>query len=111
MASSNLCLHRGAVEISREQLAGYDAPPPEGRWFPLKHSKVIDTVGTTLEAAGYRIARERHAIARDGHRYFATMDLEAPLATGVSLAIGVRNSTDKSFPLGFCAGNRVFVCR
>src|SRR5262249_21207388 len=28
----------------------------------------------------------------------------------VKLAVGVRNSTDKSFPLGFCAGNRVFVC-
>jgi hypothetical protein len=28
----------------------------------------------------------------------------------VTLAVGLRNSVDKSFPLGFCAGNRVFVC-
>ena len=33
-----------------------------------------------------------------------------PIATGVSLAVGIRNSTDKSFPLGFCGGSRVFVC-
>jgi hypothetical protein len=28
----------------------------------------------------------------------------------VTLAVGVRNSVDKSFPLGFCAGSRVFIC-
>ena len=41
---------------------------------------------------------------------FATMDLTTPLADGVTLAVGVRNSIDKSLPLGFCAGSRVFVC-
>ena len=41
---------------------------------------------------------------------FSTMDLSTPLADGVTLAVGVRNSSDKSFPLGFCAGSRVFVC-
>jgi hypothetical protein len=32
------------------------------------------------------------------------------LCPGVSLAVGIRNSWDQSFPLGFCAGARVFVC-
>src|SRR4051794_22782675 len=41
---------------------------------------------------------------------FATMDLATPLGSGVALAVGIRNSTDKSLPLGFCAGSRVFVC-
>ena len=41
---------------------------------------------------------------------FATIDLTTPLADGVTLAVGVRNSIDKSLPLGFCAGSRVFVC-
>ena len=57
------------------------------------------------------VVRDRKlAVARDGRRFFGTLDLTAQLAPGVSLAVGVRNSTDKSFPLGFCAGNRVFVC-
>src|SRR5262249_47610898 len=34
----------------------------------------------------------------------------APIAGGVNLSVGVRNSIDKTLPLGFCAGNRVFVC-
>ncbi len=110
MASSSLVLHRGAVEVTRTQLANYEAPPPEGNWFPLKHAKVLDTVGTTLEASGYRIQKERLAVARDGHRFFGVLDLDSTLAPGVTLAVGLRSSTDKSFPLGFCAGNRVFCC-
>jgi len=29
---------------------------------------------------------------------------------GIALVVGVRNSTDKSMPIGFAAGERVFVC-
>ncbi len=110
MAQSSLVLHKGAVDVSREQLATFEAPPPEGRWFPLKHSTVVDSIGATLLAAGYQITREKFGVSRNGHRLFGTLDLATPLTSGVSLAVGIRNSTDKSFPLGFCAGNRVFVC-
>ena len=110
MATSTLVLHKGAVEVSRDKLAVITAPPPTARWFPLTHARVLDTVGQTLEASGYRIARERLAVARDGPRFFGTLDLDSALIPGVSLAVGIRNSTDKSFPLGFCAGSRVFVC-
>ena len=41
---------------------------------------------------------------------FATMDLSDRLVDGVTLAIGVRNSIDKSLPLGFMAGSRVGCC-
>jgi hypothetical protein len=43
-------------------------------------------------------------------QFFGTLDLDTTLVPGVSLAVGIRNSTDKTFPLGFCAGNRVFIC-
>ena len=49
MAETHLCLHKGAAEVAREQLAAIEAPPPQGRWFPLKHSKVLDTVCDTHE--------------------------------------------------------------
>jgi hypothetical protein len=71
---------------------------------------VIDTVAATLTDAGYEIRNQRFALARSDARMFATFDLGTSLAQGVALAIGVRNSFDKSFPLGFAAGSRVFVC-
>jgi hypothetical protein len=49
-------------------------------------------------------------VLRDGSRFFGTLDLKSPISEGISLAVGIRNSVDKSFPLGFCAGSRVFVC-
>lgn len=110
MSTSTLITHCGAQEVSRDELSVVEAPPPTETWFPLKHSQVLDAVGQTLESAGYRITREQLALARDGHRFFGTLDLSSTLAQGVQLAVGVRNSTDKSFPLGFCAGSRVFVC-
>jgi hypothetical protein len=72
---------------------------------------VVETVKSTLREAGYEIRKESYGVMRGGgSRFFGTLDLGTPLTSGVTLAVGVRNSTDKSFPLGFCAGSRVFVC-
>lgn len=108
--SSALMLHRGAVQVDRQALSSFEAPPPTDSWFPLKHSQVLEQVSTTLAASGYRITREQLGVARDSHRFFGVLDVDSTLAQGVTLAVGIRNSTDKSFPLGFCAGSRVFVC-
>jgi hypothetical protein len=110
MAQSALVLHKGAQTVSADELQRYVAPPPEGRWYPLAHARVVETVKTTLREAGYDIKKEQYGVMRDGTRFFGTLDLGAPLTSGVSLAVGVRNSVDKSFPIGFCAGSRVFVC-
>jgi hypothetical protein len=49
-------------------------------------------------------------LARKDARFFATLDLENEVCDGVRLAVGIRNSFDKSFPIGFCCGERVMVC-
>jgi hypothetical protein len=110
MFMSSLMLHAGGRLCSYAELHAITAPPPEGRWHPVAHATVLDTVTGTLEAAGYQIRDRKLAIAREGKRFFGTLDLMTPLVPGVALAVGIRNSIDKSFPLGFCAGSRVFVC-
>ena len=110
MVASNLCLHKGARLVELEELRSFPAPPPEGRWFPVAHCRVLDRVSDTLHDAGYRVQNRQLALSSDNARFFGTLDLATPLATGVCLAVGIRNSVDKSFPLGFCAGNRTFVC-
>lgn len=110
MVASNLCLHRGARLVNPEELRSFPAPPPEGRWFPVAHHRVLDRVAETLHEAGYAVQNQQLALSGDNARFFGTLDLATPLIPGVSLAVGIRNSVDKSFPLGFCAGNRVFVC-
>jgi hypothetical protein len=107
---SSLMLHAGGRLCSYAELHAVPTPPAEGRWHPVGHARVLDTVVATLQGAGYRVRDQKLALARDSKRFFGTLDLDTPLAKGVSLAVGVRNSIDKSFPLGFCAGSRVFVC-
>lgn len=110
MVTSNLCLHKGARIVGNDELRSIPAPPPEGRWYPVPHYRVLESVKETLEDTGYRVEGQQLALSRENARFFGTLDLATPVAEGVRLAVGIRNSVDKSFPLGFCAGNRVFVC-
>jgi hypothetical protein len=107
---SDLLLHAGGRLVTLDELTACKTPPPEGRWHPVSHVTVLDTVKETLRGAGYVIKAEKYGLARSDARFFGVLDLETPLATGVGLSVGVRNSVDKSFPLGFAAGSRVFVC-
>lgn len=110
MSNASLCLHKGARPVSREELALIKAPEATKTWFPVSHSKVLDKAEECLKKAGYQIKGMKLGVMRDGSRFFGVMDLEHTIADGVSLAVGVRNSIDKSLPIGFVGGSRVFVC-
>lgn len=110
MAQSVLIRSNGAQLVSEDELAEYKAPPPSGRWYPLSHSTVYARVKETLHEAGYEVTNQQLAVARDAKRFFGTIDLASPLAEGVTLSVGVRNSVDQSLPLGFVAGSKVLVC-
>ncbi len=110
MSTSTLIAHCGAQVVTRDELALVKAPEPTRTWYPLAHSAVLERVETTLKETGFRIEKETLAMTRAGARFFATLDLASTIVEGVTLAVGVRNSIDKSLPIGFAAGHRVFVC-
>ena len=110
MITSNLLLHRGARVVTREEVDQIAAPPETKSWFPLRHGLVLDTVLSTLTEASFGIKGMQLSLSSDNARFFGTLVLATPIAEGTTLAVGVRNSIDKTFPLGFCAGCRVFVC-
>jgi hypothetical protein len=105
-----LVLHAGGAVATMEQVQACPVPEQVGRYHPVPHDKVLDTVRETLHGAGFEPTKERLALSHQGKRFFAVLDLKSGLAEGVSLSVGIRNSLDKSFPLGFAAGSRVFVC-
>jgi hypothetical protein len=107
---SNLMLHSGGKVATLDEVRNVPTPAAVGRWHPTSHTTVLDSVRETLTGAGYIVRAEKYALARNDQRFFGILDLATPLVQGVSLSVGVRNSTDKSFPLGFAAGSRVFVC-
>jgi hypothetical protein len=50
-------------------------------------------------------------IQSQNKRFFEAIDLKTPLAEGIALSVGIRNSNDKSFPRGFCIVNRTILTR
>lgn len=107
---SHIMLHCGAKPVTREALALAEPPPRTETWVPVKHSLVLDLVAGMLEQSGFAIEKEQLGLTKDEHRFFGTLDLRNELVPGIRLAVGLRNSTDMTFPLGFCAGSRTFVC-
>jgi hypothetical protein len=107
--SGNLILHRGAREATIDQIAQVATPSPTNTWFPIPHLAVLEAVEETLSATAFNIQSRRLALSANDNQFFATLDLYAPVGPGVSLSVGIRNSIDKTLPLGFCTGNRVFV--
>lgn len=107
---TTLMTHCGASIVSRAQLDLIELPPATETWFPLSHSYVLDTVKDSLGKAGFEVRNTQLAVSRHGQRFFGTLDLTAPLGPGIHLAVGLRNSLDKSLPIGFAAGSKCFVC-
>lgn len=108
--SGTMVTHCGARDVSRNELICMDAPPGTDTWHPIEHHDVLRTVETTLERAGFGYKTTSLAVSHDDKRFFGILDLHSPVVDGVSLSVGIRNSNDKTFPIGFCVGNRTFVC-
>jgi hypothetical protein len=108
--SGSLILHRGAREASIDQIARVATPTPTESWYPIPHLAVLEAVEETLTATSFAVRSRRLALSANDQQFFATLDLYTPIGQGVALSVGIRNSIDKTLPLGFCAGNRVFVC-
>lgn len=107
---AKLLSHRGARQVEELELATIPAPPPTETWFPISHQQVLDRVKGTLSDAGFLVTRQQLSLSRDDLRFFGTLDLATKVDDGVTLACGLRNSCDRSFPIGFCCGNRVAIC-
>jgi hypothetical protein len=107
---TQLMLHRGARQVDRQELDTIEAPVATDTYFPVKHSTVLNRVLDTLEGSGYHVTKQALALSADNHRFFATLDLAAPITDQAALLVGVKTATDRSTALSFCTGSRIFVC-
>jgi hypothetical protein len=104
-----LMLHRGAADTDYDALRALDTPPATPSHTPIPHFRVVDLMRTTLGMYGHEIVAEHHGVTEDGARYFGLLSLRSTY-TGYEDTVGLRNSHDKSFPVGIGFGSRVFVC-
>lgn len=111
MNKLNLCLHCGGTQVNREDLAKVATPAPEGRWFPIPHTQLLDTVEAELAKLNMQVINETYGLAKDGNRLFGLLQIgNGSTNPDYTWVAGLRNSHDKTFPAGLCVGNGVFVC-
>lgn len=112
MATANLVCHKGGKYVDRAELAYVPCPEPTRTWFPINHSVVANSVVEALGVGGYEVRRDRWALSGPaGEQMFGVLDMACQIqGREITLAVGIRNSVNQTFPLGFCAGSRVFVC-
>ena len=107
----NLILHCGATAVPRVEVARVSTPRQTETWQPIPHVTLIETVEDALRSTGLRIGSQVHSLNQDGARYFGLTEVHGPNdADDYALVLGLRNSHDKTFPVGLVAGASVFVC-
>lgn len=79
---------------------------------PIAHDELIVRTRESLTQKGFTIQDEVHSLARADQHYFGLFAVDHPnrVATDRGCVVGVRNSHDKTFPAGLCAGDAPFVC-
>jgi hypothetical protein len=104
-----LMLHSGANAVSYDALRAITTPAPTDTHVPVPHHEIVELMRFTLGFHQHEIAEEHHAVTPDGARYFGLMCLRSPYGEYTDM-LGLRNSHDKSLPIGIAFGSRVFVC-
>lgn len=104
-----LMLHAGANPIDYTELAKLITPEPTATHVPLAHHRIVDTVRHMLSFYGHTVTEEHHGVTEDGAKYFGVLCLESKYGNYQDM-IGLRNSHDKTMPIGIAFGSRVFVC-
>lgn len=104
-----LNLHTGGDLVPYETLRELQTPVATASHVPIEHHRLVDLVRGTLSMFGHEIVEEHHALDKEGMRYFGLMTLKSDY-TGYTDTCGLRNSHDKTFPIGISFGSRVFVC-
>lgn len=105
----SLVLHAGGEAVTYDELRAVETPPPTDTHIPTPHHEIVELMRYSLGFYGHEIVEENHAISHGGARYFGLLSLRSPYGDYVD-TLGLRNSHDKTFPIGIAFGSRVFVC-
>lgn len=104
-----LLVHAGASRVGRQDLRELPTPAATETHKPIPHAELVESIIESLSYRQLQVVRDEYAVTPDGMRLFGFIQVNVE-ENGIQLAIGVRNSHDKSFSLGLVAGYRVFVC-
>lgn len=113
--NNQLLTHCGAERCSIEQLLAIPEPKKTKTYTPLNHYDFavnILTIASDL-LKGYRFDGDSYALSSDGQKMFGVITfrkINRQQNEDLKVAIGLRNSYDKSMSAGLVLGSTVLVC-
>lgn len=109
--SGTLVLHRGSWEATKADLAAVAVPEGTISYHPVPHARFVEEVELHVPRFGLTVVSESFGLAREGEQMFGVLTCRNGNGpTDYSLAIGLRNSYDRSLAAELVAGHRVFCC-
>lgn len=105
----SLCLHSGAQAVDYDRLRDLPMPAATASHVPIAHKAVVDMVKYSLGFFGHELVAENYGVTQEGARFFGLLSLRSPDGEYTD-TVGLRNSHDKTFPIGISFGSHVFVC-
>jgi len=106
-----LVLHRGGWEATKTDLASVPVPDPTASYHPVPYSRFVEEIELHVPRFGLHIWSSSFALARENNQMFGVLTCTNGHNAGdYALAIGLRNSYDRSLSVGLVAGTRVFCC-
>jgi hypothetical protein len=107
--NEKLYLHCGAMSATREDLAAVETPIATRTWEPIPHITIVETLLAEAERINFKVTNSAFGLSKSKQQMFGVLDFDTG-TNAYNYAVGFRNSHDKSWAAGICAGHRVFVC-
>jgi hypothetical protein len=108
---AQLVVHRGGWQASQADLASVPLPDPTDSYVPVPYGRFVEEVELHVPRFGLKVKGARFALAREGSQMFGVLSCtNGHGAADWGLAIGLRNSYDRSLSVGLVAGTHVFCC-
>ncbi len=101
---------RPTFKVGLDAVRAVPVPASTATWTPTPHAELIDHVLAACEKRSLTIRKQDFSLSRDKGQMYGILVMRAEAGSDFSLAMGVRNSIDKSMPVGLAAGANVLVC-
>jgi hypothetical protein len=96
--------------VDEALLRGVKPPEATKTWMPVAHSEMLDYVLQACEERGLVIEKRELSLSNNRQQFFGVLVMRAAAGRDFTVAMGIRNSTDKSMPAGIASGAKVLIC-
>lgn len=113
---SQLMLHCGAAECTRQDVVNFPVPQATETWRPPAHADFLEHIKLSLERFGYSIEAEGYGMHPKRGDMFGAFELDHEtwnqdtLSNDIGTILGFRASYSKRFADGIAIGTHVFIC-